>query len=228
MQRVTRVMLAAQYAGDAASAEDVLGMCQQITQYSGNLWSILSDDGATLVLREYNDTIDAQWPVRAGQWVLVAPDVGILNRMTDAAYKARYHALDSIIASAVSGNVDAIAASRPVQSAIAVAVRSAMYGGFGVGVLPILTVANPVADIAVTITPEQPDTGYVGRAFAVSGAAVLTALEIVSITKESGTRAIVRVRNTGLGASVGGLLLLHVTAPVSGTEAAGGQKREGK
>lgn len=204
MEKASRVVLAAQYTG--ANGAEVLAMCQAITQYSGNVWSVDADDGQVLRLKETSPSLAADWPILKTQWVVVAPDTGIIARMTPAAYAARYRAIDTIVADAVASTV---------QPLVAAEVAKAMYGGFGVTGLPLLTPNATSAPIPVTIEPVQPDTGYVARAFAVSGAAVLTSLSIVSITKTSGTVATVVVKNNG-AASVGGLLLLHITSPVGG------------
>lgn len=219
MQRSTRTVLAAQYTGTAESAADVLAMCRTITQYSGNEWSIESDDGTTLVLLETGPSLTARWPVLAGQYVIAAPDTGIIGRISAAAYAARYRPLETIIADAVAANVGAIAASVAVQNAIVAEVGKAMFGGFGVAPLPLLVGTTP-ATVTVPIKPMQPNTNYNAQAFATSGAAVLTTLEIVSIAKNAaadGTSSSVSVtvRNTG-AASVGGLLQVHITPPVAG------------
>ncbi len=216
MERVSRILLAEQYTGGNGAA--VLAMCQSITQYSGNVWSIEGDTGDLLTLRETSPVGAGSfglWPIRRDQWVLAAPDVGIVARISASQYAARYRTIDAIVADAVAANVATIAASAPVQNAIIAEVGKAMYGGFGTATLPLLIVGATSAPIPVTILPSQPDTGYVARAFAVSGAAVLTTLEIVSITKTSGGVATVVVKNNGV-ASVGGLLLVHVTSPVGG------------
>lgn len=217
MDRVSRVVTATQYTG--SNGADVLAMCQAITQYSGNVWSIDSDDGQMLQLREVAPMgPPALWPVTAGQWVIVAPDTGIIARMPANVYAARYQGLADIVSAAVAANVNVIAASEPVQTAIKNETAKAMYGGFGVAALPALLGGVTSSPIPVALLPAQPDTGYVARAFAISGAAVLTTVEIVSITKTSGSVANVIVKNTGV-LSLSGVLLLHITAPVGGAQA---------
>ncbi len=218
MQRVSRILLAEQYTG--ANGAAVLTMCQSITQFSGNEWAIHSDTGEELVLRESSPVMSSVgfWPIKVGTWVLCAPDTGIVARISAAQYAARYRTIDDIVSAAVADNVAVIAASAPVQNAIIAEVGKAMYGGFGVTTMPLLLVGATSSPLPVTILPTQPDTGYVARAFAVSGAAVLTTLEIVSITKTNGSVATVVVKNNGV-ASVGGLLLVHVTSPVGGASA---------
>lgn len=206
VQRVSRILLAEQYTG--TNGADLLAMCQTTMQYTGNTWAIQSDDGQKLVLRESSPIMTSVglWPITKDQWVLVAPDTGIVARISASQYAARYRTIDGIVADAVSAIV---------QPLVVAEVAKAMYGGFGVGTLPLLLPGATSAPIAVTIEPVQPDTGYVARAFAVSGAAVLTMLSIASITKTSGTVTTVTVKNNGV-ASVGGLLLVHVTSPVGG------------
>jgi hypothetical protein len=91
MENVYRALVAAQYTG-GQSAADVAAAAAQITQLTGNQWSVLSDDGSTLVLREVNPANGAQahWPVLAGQVVVIDPGVGIVDRLTPAAFFARY------------------------------------------------------------------------------------------------------------------------------------------
>jgi hypothetical protein len=224
MQRVSRVLLAEQYTG--SNGADVLAMCQMITQYSGNAWTIDSDNGTTLVLRESSPLgLVGRWPILKDQWCLVAPDTGIVARMPDAVYQVRYKTLSSIATDAI-GNPDvinAIAASSPVQSAIVAEVAKVKFGGFGVAPLPVLIAGATSSVIQVPILPVQPSTGYAAEAFAISGAAVLTTLSIVSMTKvitdavtgKSG-RVDVVVRNNG-AASVGGILMVHITASMPGS-----------
>ena len=222
MEVVSKTLLATQYQGDATTAADVLAMCQRITPYSGNEWSIASQDSARLVMRETSPVsgLSAPWPITAGQWVVVAPDTGIVARMTAAAYADRYRAFAGIISEAVAANLNTIAASTPVQDAIkaeaVAAAARAMYGGMGAANLPTLAVGATSAAIDITILPAQPDVQYVPRAFALSAGAVLSTLEIVSVTKVNGSSARVVVKNNGVLA-VGGVLLLHVTPPVGGT-----------
>ncbi len=227
MQRVSRVLLAERYTG--TNGADVLAMCQQITQYSGNVWTVDSDDGTTLMLRENSPLgLVGRWPILKDQWCIVAPDTGIVARISDAVYQVRYKTLSSIATDAI-GNPDvinAIAASSPVQTAIVAEVAKVKFGGFGVAVLPLLIVGQTSSPIQVPILPVQPSTGYAAEAFAISGAAVLSSLTIVSATKvvtdavtgKSG-RVDVVVRNTGL-ASVSGILMVHITPPMPMTEPA--------
>jgi hypothetical protein len=219
MEYASRTVLAAQFVG--TNSQELLDIVQAITQYTGNVWSIHADSTAErLVLREMSATgAVADWPVLAGQWMVVAPDFGIVARLSDAAYRARYRALDAIINAAVAANLAAIAASEPVQTAIknesaaaaAAAAKKAMYGGIGAVTLPTLLAGATSAALSVPLRPVQPDDGYTVGAFALSGAAVLSAVEIVSMVKAAGSVAVV-VKNTGL-VSLGGLLLVHVAPP---------------
>ena len=83
--------------------------------------------------------------------------------------------------------------------------------------LPVM-IGGATTDIAVTIRPAQPDTGYAAEAFPTSGGAILANVEVLSITKTSKSVATVRVRNTGL-AALSGMLFVHVTAPITVTPA---------
>jgi hypothetical protein len=129
MERVTRVLLAERYTGGNGAA--VLEMCQMITQFSGNVWSIQSDDGAMLVLRETNARRAADWPVLLGQWCVVAPDTGIVARVPDDLYQASYKSLADLIEAAVKrpALLNAIANSSQVKAVIASEVERIIGGG---------------------------------------------------------------------------------------------------
>lgn len=204
MEKASRIILSCQYSG--SNAAEILAMCQAITQYSGNVWSIDSDNGVTLRLLEINPGgLRAYWPITAGQVVVVAPDTGIVARMNPASYSARYQAIAGIVSDAVTTLVTPLVAAE---------VAKAMYGGFGVAPLPTLLLGATSAPIAVTIQPKQPGIGYVAKAFAISGSAVLAALEVVSMTNTSDSVVTVRVKATGV-AVLGGVLLLHLTSPTT-------------
>ncbi len=228
MEYASRTVLAALYTG--ANGQELLDICQAITQYSGNTWSIDPSTSAdVLMLRETSPSgLSAEWPVAAGQVMVVAPDFGIIARTSEAGYRARYRALDRIITDAVAANLTAIAASDPVQAAIRSEARAqaakAMYGGFGVTALPLLLAGATSSPLSVPLQPAQPDTGYEVGAFAVSGAAVLSAVTVTSVTKAPGSVSLV-VKNTGL-ISLSGLVLVHVTAPIPAV-AVGGQAGSG-
>lgn len=202
MEYASRTIVAVQYNG--SNGAEVLSMCQMVTQYTANVWSIAASDTSQLELREVSPAgAMALWPVTAGQWVVVAPDFGIVARVEDAKYKARYRALATIINDAVQANADVIAAK-------------ALYGGFGIAPVPALAGANApsaVADVVVTLKPAQPDTAYVAEAFLTMGVNLLTTVVVESITKTSKSTVTVRVRNTGVAHLGGGLCMVHVTAP---------------
>lgn len=92
MQEVVKALVAAAYDGTAESAADVLAAVQRITTYSGNEWAIKSDDGTVLILEESNPWQSAEWPVLAGQTVVVDPGFGILDRISAEQFEARYRA----------------------------------------------------------------------------------------------------------------------------------------
>jgi hypothetical protein len=91
LEYVIRTLVAAQYTGQASAAA-VAEAAEQITQYTGNTWTVQSDDGSVLVLRETNPTNGAyaDWPVLAGQVVVVDPSIGIVDRLSVNAFLARY------------------------------------------------------------------------------------------------------------------------------------------
>jgi hypothetical protein len=210
MEYASRVIVATQWSG--SNSAEVLGMCQMVTQYTGAVWSIKGQDAERLVLHEQGTTgLRADWPVDIGQWVVVAPDFGIIARLSDGAYKARYRAIQGIVTDAVAASLPGIASSAPVQAAIRGEVAKAMYGGFGLATLPALAIGNAETNVPVTIRPAQPDTGYRAEAFAFSGGTVLSAVSVVSVTNTSTSVATVRVRNTGL-LTLSGLLAVHITS----------------
>ncbi len=216
MEQVSRRLLSQQYLGNNAAA--VLEMCQLITQYSGNLWSIDSDDGQTLRLREENPLfpqLTTDWPVMKNQYVIVAPDTGIIARMSPAAYSARYVPIAAIVQ----------AAAAPVLAQCAAAVEAVKYGGFGTATLPGLLVGQTSAPIEVEIRPTQPSVNYAVEAFAITTSAVLATLQVVSVDKVAETpvapatvgkskKCRVVVKNNGL-ITLSGILLLHVTPIVT-------------
>lgn len=91
LEYVYRALVAAQYTGSQDAAQ-VAAAAAQITQYTGNVWTVQSDDGQVLILRETNPTsgTHADWPVLAGQVVVVDPAVGIVDRLAVQAFLARY------------------------------------------------------------------------------------------------------------------------------------------
>ena len=91
LEFVYRSLVAAQYLGSQSTAE-VQSAVNQITQLTGNSWSVVSDDGETLVLRETSagGNLFADWTVRNGQVVVIDPNVGIVERLSPAAFTARY------------------------------------------------------------------------------------------------------------------------------------------
>ncbi len=215
MEQVSRRLLAQQYTG--TNAAEVLAMCQTITQYTGNVWSIDSDDGQTLRMREtsgVNPTLWYDWPIMKNQVVIVAPDTGIIARMTQTAYEARYTPLAKIIADGAA----------PVLARCDAAVAAVKYGGFGAITLPTLLVGQTSTPQVVEIRPTQPGVEYVAEAWALSGGTILSALQIVSITRgvESDGKSksvTVVVKNNGL-ITLSGILLVHVTPKLTETAAA--------
>jgi hypothetical protein len=92
MEYVYRALVAAHYTGNGTAA-DVQNAVNQITQLTGNVWTVLSDDGQTLVLRETSPVngMFADWPVHAGEVVVIDPSIGIVDRLPVAAFLLRYH-----------------------------------------------------------------------------------------------------------------------------------------
>lgn len=90
MEFVTRTLIASRYTGNG-SAADVHAACMRLTQLTGNSWTVVSDDGSTLVLRETGGNgLYADWPILAGQVVVVDPNAGIIDRLRPAEFASRY------------------------------------------------------------------------------------------------------------------------------------------
>jgi hypothetical protein len=90
VEQVYRALVAARYTG-GQSAADVAAACAQITQLTGNQWTVQSDDGETLVLRETSPSGHfADWPVLAGQVVVIDPAAGIVDRLPVDKFLLRY------------------------------------------------------------------------------------------------------------------------------------------
>jgi hypothetical protein len=98
LEYVYRALVGAQYTGTQATA-DILAACAQISQLTGNQWSVQSDNGQTLVLRETNPVNGAyaDWPVLAGQVVVIDPSVGIVDRLPVDKWQARYQRENDIL-----------------------------------------------------------------------------------------------------------------------------------
>jgi hypothetical protein len=97
LEQVYRGLVAAQYTG-GQSAADVAAAAAQITQLTGNQWAVLSDDGSILTLRETNpgNGAVADWPIMAGQVVVIDPSIGIVDRLSGAAFTARYRRANAV------------------------------------------------------------------------------------------------------------------------------------
>ncbi len=214
MWAVTRQVYAS--AWDGSNEADVLAMVQTITPVSGNVWTIDHiNPGVTLYLRETGPGGTGLWPIHLNQVCIVAPDFGILERVSMAGFQARYRAVSDTFeaALAASPTVDAIeaaaAAAQSSASAAQNAVAAARYSGFGASALPTLIAGN-TTNVVVAILPTQPGTNYVARAVAFSGAAILTAITINSVTINSAGQVTVNITNTGL-VSLAGILMVHVS-----------------
>lgn len=97
LEYVYRALVAAQYTGTQGTA-DVEAAVNQITQLTGNQWAVQSDDGAVLVLRETSPISGAfaDWPILAGQVVVIDPNIGIVDRLAAPAFLARYRRANTV------------------------------------------------------------------------------------------------------------------------------------
>jgi hypothetical protein len=124
MESVVRTLYAAQYAGGGASAE-VLTAVGELTQLTGNTWSVERVTDAGLILRETGPSgLTDLWAVANGDVVVVDPSVGIVDRLQPAAFFARYGRVTDL-ATTVAG---ALLASPEFVAAVAAAVRAASAG----------------------------------------------------------------------------------------------------
>ncbi len=97
LEYVYRALVAAQYTGSQSTA-DVEAAVGQITQLTGNIWTVQSDDGNVLVLRETSPISGAfaDWAVLAGQVVVIDPSIGIVDRLGVSAFLSRYRRANTV------------------------------------------------------------------------------------------------------------------------------------
>lgn len=184
---VSRVMMATQYVG--TNGTDVLALVQGITQYSGNVWSVISDDATTVTLLEAGPTLSAVWTVTVGQWVVCDMSFGIIAILGADKYAVRYNQISTVVAEAI---------------------RDA--GSIGVANVPALSAG--IIAVPVQIKPAQADTSYVATASLSASASVLGSLSIDSVVKTSGSVVTVTVRNSGLLTLSGAIVIVNTTAPL--------------
>jgi hypothetical protein len=100
----------------------VLEACAELTKLTGNTWTVVSDDGATLVLRETAaDGRRADWPITAGQVVVVDPSVGIIDRVAGPVFLTRYLRQADLVTAVGT----ALASNAQFVAAVAAAVKQA-------------------------------------------------------------------------------------------------------
>ncbi|MEV4350962.1 collagen-like protein [Actinoplanes sp. NPDC049596] len=96
METVFRRQVAVQY--DGANKAEVLRVVreQSITR---SMWSVKSESANGLVLHERNQasTLEKDWTVPLNSWVVMAPDFGLKDILSDAMFQARYGNLDGTI-----------------------------------------------------------------------------------------------------------------------------------
>lgn len=110
LEYVYRALVGAQYTGTQSTA-DVLAAVQQISQLTGNEWTVQSDDGQVLILRERvpGTNLYADWPVLAGQVVVIDPSVGIVDRLPVSKWAARYQRENDILDKALMRGINSAA-----------------------------------------------------------------------------------------------------------------------
>ena len=110
LEYVYRALVGAQYTGTQSTA-DVLAAVQQISQLTGNEWTVQSDDGQVLILRERvpGTSLYADWPVLAGQVVVIDPSVGIVDRLPVSKWSARYQRENDILDKALMRGINSAA-----------------------------------------------------------------------------------------------------------------------
>lgn len=197
MKKVRRRLVAETYTG--SNSADMLAMVQEITQYSGNSWSIKSETPEALVLLEDNPDkpIDGEWVIKPGTFVLVAPDTGIVNMLPAEKAIARYTDDDLTFMEAVGNPAVISALSAALKPELRVAAVT----------VPTL-LGNASAMLTVPFTVPFKDASYQVQTVAVANSAVLSGLTATVLSKTAGS-VVVRVQNTGLAALSG---VLHVYA----------------
>lgn len=121
MERVTRAFYAARFT-DSTSADDVAAMCSKLTNMTGNTWTVQSVSSTVLVLRETSPdgSSYADWPVLAGQVVVVDTTAGIVDRLRPADFLARYRRESDLLADVRA----ALLADSSFIAAVAAAVKA--------------------------------------------------------------------------------------------------------
>lgn len=190
MERVSRVLASAQYNG--TNGAEMLQLVQQITQYSGNTWSVQADDGATLVLRETGTTgLTADWPCPLAQYVVVDLSLGIIATLAADLYAARYQAIAGIVSTALR-----------------------QTGSIGIAQVPSLILGASV-QVVVPIRPIQPDASYAVSVSLAGSDQLLGSLELIGQPIKAPGSVTVTVHNKGILTLSGALLLVNTTAPVA-------------
>lgn len=107
LEYVYKALVGAQYTGQASTAA-VLEAVQQISQLTGNNWTVQSDDGQVLVLREQapGSPLYGDWPILAGQVVVIDPTFGIIDRCSVTQFNARYQREVNIIAKVLTAGLN--------------------------------------------------------------------------------------------------------------------------
>lgn len=93
MEMVFRALLAVFY--DGTNADDCLACVREITANDAQ-WTIRRENERRVVLEESQGEAVAEWPVRRDHWLVVAPDFGVIARISDREFKKNYRRLPDI------------------------------------------------------------------------------------------------------------------------------------
>jgi len=181
MQSVTRLMYAAQYTGSGSSTTDVVAAINTEIYLGSRTVSVVSDTGTHLQVHVAGpDTTDYNVDLNVGDWVVWSTYGPVDYGLSNSQYVGKYSLWSSVIGSNATG----------------VVATKSKYGGYGQSILGSLVVGS--TNIAVTIKPAQPDTGYVASAFIDGPALALGTVTVGTPVKTSASVVTVPITNTGL------------------------------
>jgi hypothetical protein len=112
----SRLVVAVQYVQGGGA--EVLAAVQRVTQFSGNAWAIVSENG-TLVLSETDPIVGLRgtWTIQQGQYVVIDLNVGIVAMLAPDQMANRYRPVEAIVVNALRDHKDDIV--RVVGTALA-------------------------------------------------------------------------------------------------------------
>lgn len=154
-----------------SNVADVLSMLN-VGASSSEQWAVTATNGT---MRTIQKGFSEQYDIVPGNYIVRQANGGFAGIMTQTEFEFRYTTLPML------------------QELMMPYATSAM----GIGAVPSLLL-NASTNVAVTIKPTLPSTDYSAAAITLSSLNVLSALQVQSITKTSGSVVTVNVKNTGL------------------------------